>query len=194
MQTRPTPEWRGGASARPEQRLRVSDADRDKVVEHVKAAFAEGRLDKDEMEERLGLAINARTHADLEPITRDLYGTPAPAPQTHPVPPPHHRPGPSPDAGERLGAAFAHVLFLIGPLTMMLTGARTSRYIRAHAVEALNFHLTLLGATILLPMTVIGVVLVPLMWIAATLLWMVGTIAGLADGGFRYPLTLRLIK
>lgn len=194
MQTRPTPEWGGGASARPEQRLRVTDADRDRVVENVKAAFAEGRLDKDEMEERLGLAINARTHADLAPITHDLYGTAAPAPrQAQPVPPPH-RPGPPPDGGERLGAAFAHVLFLIGPLTMMLTGARTSRYIRAHAVEALNFHLTLLGATILLPLTVVGAVLVPFMWIAAMLLWMVGTVAGLADGGFRYPLTLRLIK
>jgi uncharacterized Tic20 family protein len=194
MQTRPTPEWRSGASARPEQRLRVTDADRDKVVEHVKAAFAEGRLDKDEMEERLGLAINARTHADLAPITSDLYGTPAPAPYpAHPVPP-HHRPGPSPDGGERVGAAFAHALFLIGPLTMMLTGARTSREIRAHALEALNFHLTLLGATILLPMTVVGVVLIPFMWIAAVLLWIVGTVAGLADGGFRYPLTLRLIK
>ena len=189
---RATSDRLGDAPEPPHSRLHVSDTDRDQVVEHVKAAFAEGRLDKDEMDERLDLAMNARTHGDLAPIMRDLCGAPASRPR--PAPAPHHRHGATPVVGERIGAAFAHVLFLAGPLIMLLTGGRTSRYIRVHAVEALNFDLTLLGATILLPFTIIGVPLIPLMWIAAVLLSFVGGIAALTDGGFRYPLTLSLIR
>lgn len=45
--------------------LRASDADRERVVDLLKAAFAEGLLTKDEFGERVGRALTARTHADL---------------------------------------------------------------------------------------------------------------------------------
>lgn len=101
--------------------------------------------------------------------------------------------------GERLGAAAAHLLPLtgllaIGPLIMMLTGGRTSPYIRKHAVEALNFQLTLLGATVLLSITFVGVVLLPVLWIGGVVLSVVGGLAALGEGDFRYPLTLRPVK
>ncbi|MFD7787353.1 DUF1707 domain-containing protein [Streptomyces nojiriensis] len=56
--------------------LRASDADRDRVVERLRDAVAEGRLDMEEFEERLDAAYKSRTYAELEPLTRDL---PAPA-------------------------------------------------------------------------------------------------------------------
>src|SRR5690242_18035070 len=68
-----TPPWPGRAPM-PHPQLRVTNQDREQVVEHVKAAYAEGRLDKHEMDERLHLAMTARTHADLVPIMNDLYG------------------------------------------------------------------------------------------------------------------------
>ncbi|MEW9529891.1 DUF1707 and DUF4870 domain-containing protein [Microbispora sp. NPDC049125] len=174
--------------------LRVTDDDRDQVVEHVKAAFAEGRLDKHEMDERLHLAMTARTHADLTPIMTDLYGSrPAyiPRPPSYPASPP--------DGGERVGAAAAHALslcglFVVGPLVMLLAAGRTSPFIRKHAVESLNFHLTVVGATFLLPFTVIGVVLLPFIWVAAMVLTIVGGVAALAGNDFRYPLTVRPVK
>ncbi|MEU6080613.1 DUF1707 domain-containing protein [Streptomyces sp. NPDC047108] len=52
--------------------LRASDADRDRVAEILRDALAEGRLDMEEFDERLGAAYQARTYADLEPLTRDL--------------------------------------------------------------------------------------------------------------------------
>ncbi|MFG2196253.1 DUF1707 domain-containing protein [Streptomyces sp. NPDC048639] len=52
--------------------LRASDADRDRVAEILREAVAEGRLDMEEFDERLGAAYRARTYADLEPLTRDL--------------------------------------------------------------------------------------------------------------------------
>ncbi|WP_248958859.1 DUF1707 and DUF4870 domain-containing protein [Sphaerisporangium perillae] len=177
----------------------MTNQDRDQVVEHVTVAYSEGRLDKEEFDERLHLAMTARTHADLAPIMRDLYpsrvvpSAPAPAPQVRP-----HYAMPL-TGGDRLGAVAAHVLPLfglsvIGPLIMLLTGGRTSPYIRQHAIESLNFHLTVLGATILLPFTVVGIILIPVIWVAALVLGVVGAATALSDAPFRYPLTVRLIK
>ncbi|MGW3327982.1 DUF1707 SHOCT-like domain-containing protein [Streptomyces virginiae] len=61
---------------KPLPELRASDADRDRVVERLRDAVAEGRLDMEEFEERLEAAYTSRTYAELEPLTRDL---PAPA-------------------------------------------------------------------------------------------------------------------
>lgn len=52
--------------------LRVSDADRHAVADILREAAGEGRLDIDELEERLDETYKAKTYADLEPITQDL--------------------------------------------------------------------------------------------------------------------------
>lgn len=53
-------------------RIRVSHDEREAVVERLNTAAAEGRLDFAELEARLDLALNARTYADLAPLTADL--------------------------------------------------------------------------------------------------------------------------
>jgi hypothetical protein len=61
--------------------MRVSDADRDQIAQVLQAAFAEGRLDDDEFDERMRAALTARTSADLEKLTTDLPdGPPRPVP------------------------------------------------------------------------------------------------------------------
>jgi hypothetical protein len=61
--------------------LRASDRERDAVVQRVQQAFAEGRLDDTEFDERMRAALTARTHADLEVLLADLPAeTPAPGP------------------------------------------------------------------------------------------------------------------
>lgn len=57
-------------------RMRISDADRHKVAEVLRNAAGEGRLDLDELDERLELAFAAKTYADLIPITADLHAAP----------------------------------------------------------------------------------------------------------------------
>ena len=52
--------------------FRASHDDRDHVVDLLKAAFAQGRLTKDELDERLGRALAARTYAELAALTADL--------------------------------------------------------------------------------------------------------------------------
>jgi uncharacterized Tic20 family protein len=172
----------------------VSDEDRDQVVEHVTTAYAEGRLDKVEFDERVDQAMSARTHADLTPIMTDLYGTHrVPTPQ--PLPPPIQ----ASVSGDRLGAGAAHMLPMlglsfVGPLIMLMTVGRTSPYVRAHAMEALNFQLTMVIATLVLAVTLVGILLIPFLWVAAFVLSIVGGVSGLSEGRFRYPLTIRMIK
>jgi hypothetical protein len=63
--------------------LRVSDDDRHKVAEILRNAAGEGRIDLDELDERLEATYAAKTYADLVPITIDL---PSHEPSNPPVP------------------------------------------------------------------------------------------------------------
>jgi len=53
-------------------RARASHADRDQVVEVLKAAFVQGRLTKDEFDARVGQTFASRTYAELAVITADI--------------------------------------------------------------------------------------------------------------------------
>jgi hypothetical protein len=57
------------------QRLRASDADREQVVARLRIALDEGRLKMDEYLERMGLAYEAVTYADLAALYGDLPAT-----------------------------------------------------------------------------------------------------------------------
>ena len=59
--------------------LRASDADRDQVAHLLSTAYAEGRLTREEHDERVEVLMAAKTFDDLIPITRDLVvvGTPS---------------------------------------------------------------------------------------------------------------------
>ncbi|WP_205698980.1 DUF1707 domain-containing protein [Conexibacter sp. SYSU D00693] len=59
--------------------LRATDADRAAVVEALRDAGADGRLDVDELEERVGQAHGAKTHGELAALTADLGGHALPA-------------------------------------------------------------------------------------------------------------------
>ncbi|MBO0844874.1 MAG: DUF1707 and DUF2154 domain-containing protein [Nocardioides sp.] len=52
--------------------LRISDDDRHRIAEVLRTAAGEGRIDLDELDERLEATYAARTYADLVPITHDL--------------------------------------------------------------------------------------------------------------------------
>jgi hypothetical protein len=56
--------------------LRASDADRDAVAERLRHAAAEGRLEPEELEERLHTALRARTYGDLRRLLTDLPAKP----------------------------------------------------------------------------------------------------------------------
>lgn len=54
--------------------LRIGDAERDAVASALHEHFAQGRLDREELDERLATALSAKTAGDLREVTRDLPG------------------------------------------------------------------------------------------------------------------------
>jgi hypothetical protein len=52
--------------------MRASHADREQVIDVLKVAFAQGRLDRDEFGLRAHQALAARTYADLAVLTADI--------------------------------------------------------------------------------------------------------------------------
>jgi hypothetical protein len=55
-----------------EDSLRAGHEDREKVVAQLNSAFAEGRLEVGELDERVAQAYAAKTMGDLVPLTADL--------------------------------------------------------------------------------------------------------------------------
>jgi len=54
------------------EELRAADLDRERVVDRLRRAQAEGRIDLFEFDERVAAAYAARTYAELTPLTADL--------------------------------------------------------------------------------------------------------------------------
>jgi DUF1707 SHOCT-like domain/Cell wall-active antibiotics response LiaF, C-terminal len=74
----------------PDASLRVSDAERDETLRILGEHASVGRLTLDELEERSGRALAAKTRGELATLTGDLpreagQGRPAPAPARKPV-------------------------------------------------------------------------------------------------------------
>jgi hypothetical protein len=86
-------------------RLRVSDEDRHTVAEVLRQAAGEGRIDLEELDERLEATYRAKTYGELVPITADLPlggTTPRPVPPAVPPRPSHPAPVPGPSYSSSL--------------------------------------------------------------------------------------------
>lgn len=53
-------------------RLRASDADREQVIDVIKAAFVDGRVTKAELDARISQTLLSRTYGELAVVTSDL--------------------------------------------------------------------------------------------------------------------------
>lgn len=88
-------------------------------------------------------------------------------------------------------------LGFIGPLVVLLIRGDRSRFVREHAVEALNFNLSVLIYAIvgwLLTFVLVGFVVlgaVGVLWLVCTIL---GTIKASHGKPYRYPLTIRMVR
>lgn len=88
--------------------IRASDAERERVATQLRDHAAAGRLDVDELGERLQRAYAARTRGDLTVLTTDL-------PATAPAPRPPHPDAPHREWGlrERVGSYLAVMVLLV---------------------------------------------------------------------------------
>lgn len=94
-----SPRWTRGSGARRDSvnpQLRVSDAERANVADRLSRHYGDGRLDREEFNERLDQAMKAKTQSDLTGLFTDLPDIEEPQdairPQNAPPPKASHRP------------------------------------------------------------------------------------------------------
>lgn len=107
--------------------LRASDAEREATVERLRIAGMEGRLDSDELEERIESAYAARWCSELEGLTLDV--TPPPA-RLDPLAPVYVRPGRRVN-GLAIASVVAGVLWMwwLGSVAAVVMGHAALRQI-----------------------------------------------------------------
>ena len=122
-------------------------------------------------------------------------------PTSQPLPP-----QPLPVDQERLWAMLAHLLSFvaayialgfIAPLVVLLVFGPRSAYVRAHAVESLNFNLSWLIYAIVGVVLIflgIGILILLALGIAYVVFVIIASIRANNGEFFRYPLTLRFIR
>lgn len=80
--------WHGAGQGSPGHNpmMRASDSDRERAADVLKAGFAEGRLNKEEYDHRLGRVHRAATYAEIQPMIVDLPQGPVPMSGFQPQP------------------------------------------------------------------------------------------------------------
>ena len=76
-------EW---VEAMMDDRIRVSDADREQVTARLREHYAEGRLSSEELDERITAVLNAKTFGELRRVMTDLPEPQPVGPQAAPPP------------------------------------------------------------------------------------------------------------
>jgi DNA-binding PadR family transcriptional regulator len=76
-----------GTSGAVDGRIRTSEADRERATARLRDHFAEGRLTREELDERVMAALNARTAGDLRRLMADLPELPSALQQARTLPP-----------------------------------------------------------------------------------------------------------
>ena len=106
-------------------------ADRERAVGVLRAAFAEGRLTQDELDDRVARAYTARTYGDLWTLTADLPAGPLPYPCALPVVPYPQAglavpPAAEPDTSWHSAAALVITALVIFTLAALVTAIATA--------------------------------------------------------------------
>ena len=110
----------GGRPAPPAVPVRIGDAERDRAISALSDHFAAGRLTREELDERVDRAMQARFDADLRPLFADL-------PRAEPPAPVQRGPAYAYPSGVAVAVAtlfwLLPMLMVVGVLAAVLTGA-----------------------------------------------------------------------
>ena len=99
-----------------DDRIRISDADRERVTGRLREHFAEGRLTSEELDDRISAALSAKTFGDLRRIMADLPEPSPVAPDFKQAPPWAYRHGFVARRGPRLLPLA--IVFLIAAIAL----------------------------------------------------------------------------
>ncbi len=100
-----------------DDRIRASDADRERVTARLRDHYAEGRLTSEELDERTTAALHATTFGDLRRVMADL-----PDPVLMPPGAPGLQPASGPRPAHHHGPRFLPVLLLVALFALLAPG------------------------------------------------------------------------
>ena len=126
-------EMAAGAGGR--TRMRASHADRDQVIDVLKAAFVQGRLAKDEFDLRVGQVLASRTYADLGVLTADIPAGPVRAQSPTPARKPASVPKPT-AVRAAVGLMCAGAVLTLADVVTVLVTLGGVRWAAAHDIGA----------------------------------------------------------
>ncbi|MHC5022615.1 MAG: DUF4870 domain-containing protein [Planctomycetota bacterium] len=106
--------------------------------------------------------------------------------------------------GDRTLAVWIHLASLLGvvifwplavivPLVMWLSKKDDSPFVDDHGREVLNFIISFVILHVILAITIVGIVLLPVLWIVGLVNVIRGAVAAGRDEFFRYPMTFRFL-
>jgi uncharacterized Tic20 family protein len=134
------------------------------------------------------------------------YGQPPPAYYQQQWPQPGSAQGYAPNSDERTWAWVSHAgaivsawvaMGFIVPLVIMLTKGSTSPFVRRHAVESLNFQISLLIYLVvsgILVLVLVGLLLLVALGIFALVVILIATVKAANGEEYRYPLCIRMVS
>lgn len=112
-------------------------------------------------------------------------------------PAPYPGGGPISPSDARMWAMLGHLggtfLSFLVPLVIFVVFKDRDLFVRRHSAAALNFHITLAIAYIVLAITVIGLLLIPFLWVASLVLTILASIAANDGRDYQYPMSLKLV-
>jgi uncharacterized protein len=113
-------------------------------------------------------------------------------------PPPAPMAAPLPTQDDRLWAMLAHlsgiVTGFIGPLVIWLVKKDQSPFVGDQAREALNFQIAAMIVMLACGITVIGILLIPIIGLAALVFSILAGVEANKGVYYRYPYSIRLIN
>lgn len=128
--------------------LRASDADREAVAARLREASVDGRIDSEELEQRLSEVYAARWVGELDRLVADVVPPPPPAPPPYAYPRPlvAYQPGPSVNglAVASLVASFFWVLWF-GSLLAVIFGHVALSQIKQSGVRQSGYGMAIAG-------------------------------------------------
>jgi len=122
------------------------------------------------------------------------WGQAAPLVPTAPAQPPASGTDP------RTMAMLCHLLAIftgfLGPLIIYLINGDKDPFVRHHAAESLNFQITVTIAcvvSVVLILVLVGLLLLPIIWVGALVLEIIGAIRANKGEWWRYPINIRMV-
>lgn len=171
--------------------LRVTNEQRQRVLDYLGDALADGRINMSEFEKRSDDVIAAKTRRELNQTLSGLATVPLTSSAMRPARSPIAKDEASPGNSVAAGLIGLSPFMAAGPVGPLITVAVTERgsWIRKQAANMANAQIYMLVILIVLGILHVGGPIIPLAWLGYAALTLIQAIKGFQGQSWRNPIT-----